>query len=488
MENQEVSLEDYFEKFRSNIVGDDYCFRSPFGKQRLLYADWIASGRLYAPIEDFIRDKIGPTFANTHSYSSESGKISSRYYREARECIKKHVNANQDDILITTGHGMTGALSKLQRLMGLKTLPLRETGREAQERPVVFITHMEHHSNQVSWLQLGAEVVIVPPGEHLEVSPQELEKALLPYQDRRIKIGAFSACSNVTGIQTPYHELSKVMHRYSGVCIVDFAASAPYVEIDMHPDEDAFLDAIVFSPHKFLGGPGSCGILVFNKRLYAAQSPDDPGGGNVRWTRPGGDFAYFKDIETVEDGGTPGILQVIRAALAIKLKEKMNPLHMKRREKELLNLCIKRLSAIPGLYLLGDQQSERIGCLSFGIEKVHYNLIVRLLNDRFGVQVRGGWSCASTYCHYLFNIDQQESAAIMASIENQDLTPKPGWVRVSLHPTLTDREARFTVRPWDQFRRISKTGRRITPTTKSLMNLTCYRKTSNSFSKKILPG
>ena len=327
--------------------------------------------------------------------------------------------------------------------MGLKTLPLRETGREAHVRQGVFISQMVDLSHQVSWFQLGAEVVIVPPGEHLEVSPQELEKALLPYQDRRIKIGAFSACSNVTGIQTPYHELSKVMHRYSGVCIVDFAASAPYVEIDMHPDEDAFLDAIVFSPHKFLGGPGSCGILVFNKRLYAAQSPDDPGGGNVRWTRPGGDFAYFKDIETVEDGGTPGILQVIRAALAIKLKEKMNPLHMKRREKELLNLCIKRLSAIPGLYLLGDQQSERIGCLSFGIEKVHYNLIVRLLNDRFGVQVRGGWSCASTYCHYLFNIDQQESAAIMASIENQDLTPKPGWVRVSLHPTLTDREARF---------------------------------------------
>ncbi|WP_281631584.1 aminotransferase class V-fold PLP-dependent enzyme [Flavobacterium luteolum] len=444
-QNNISPLESYFGSFRPHIVGTGHRFKSYYGEQKLVYADWIASGRLYGPIEDIMRYKIGPMIANTHSFSSETGKASTYAYQHARMLIKKHVNAAEDDVLVTTGAGMTAALSKLQRLMGLQ-----QTGSEIQnsadsaQKPVVFITHMEHHSNQVPWYEIGADVVILPADENFLADPSVLDRILDKYKDRKVKIGSFTACSNVTGIITPYHKMAAVMHKHGGICIIDFAASAPYANIDMHPaDPEERLDAVLFSPHKFLGGPGTCGILIFNEKLYKSRFPDNPGGGNVKCTNPWGDYFYSNIPEVREDGGTPGFLQVMRTALCIELKEKMGVENMKKREKELLHLCYTELLKIPGLSILGDIQTERIGCVSFTVENIHYNLLVRLLNDRFGIQVRGGWSCASTYAHHLFDIDKKQSQVITKGILEKDLTQKPGWVRLSLHPTMTNEELLF---------------------------------------------
>lgn len=429
-------LEKYFSKFRENTIGSNHVFSSAYGNQKMIYADWIASGRLYRPIEALLCSTIGPMVANTHSFSSETGKASTYAYQYAREFIKKHVNAADNDILVTTGTGMTAALSKLQRIIGLKDDCSIKT---TNERPVVFLTHMEHHSNQVPWYEINADVVILPSNPDNLVDPQVLEKEIKKYASRALKIGSFTACSNVTGIITPYYQLAKIMHQNGGLCFIDFAASAPYVTIDMHPeDPQERLDAIFFSPHKFLGGPGSCGILVFNERLYKADFPDNPGGGNVKYTTPWGDFCYSDAIEVKEDGGTPGFLQVMRTALCLQLKMQMGIENMRARENELLELFYFQIQKMPNIKILGDVTSERIGCVSFTIEGIHYNLAVRLLNDRFGIQVRGGWSCASTYAHSLFGIDRKKSDEITAGILDKNLTAKPGWIRLSLHPTMTN--------------------------------------------------
>lgn len=439
-------LEKYFSEFRENTIGVNHRFESIYGTQKLLYADWIASGRLYHSIEEKMLCSIGPMIANTHSFSSQTGKASTYAYQHARKLIKEHVNASEMDCLVATGTGMTAALNKLQRIMGLRSEDniYNVKLNFDDERPVVFITHMEHHSNQVPWYETIADVVILPCDENHLVDPNVLTNALKKYSSRSLKIGSFTACSNVTGIVTPYHQLAKIMHQHDGYCFVDFAASAPYVGIDMHPkDPEEQLDAIFFSPHKFLGGPGTCGILVFNEKLYRSNFPDNPGGGNVKCTNPWGGYHYSDAIEVKEDGGTPGFLQVIRTALCLELKDKMSVQKMKERESELLHLCFSELQKIQGLRILGDLETERIGCVSFLIENIHYNLVVRLLNDRFGIQVRGGWSCASTYAHYLLNIEEEKSKAITNGILQKNLTEKPGWVRVSLHPTMKDQELLF---------------------------------------------
>ncbi|MFD2943452.1 aminotransferase class V-fold PLP-dependent enzyme [Flavobacterium notoginsengisoli] len=446
-------LESYFSEFRENTIGVNHRFESIYGQQNLLYSDWIASGRLYFPIEDIMLRKIGPMIANTHSFSSQTGKASTYAYQYARQLIKKHVNASDSDCLVATGTGMTAALNKLQRIMGLRSEDNIYSVKlnYDDERPVVFITHMEHHSNQVPWYETIADVVVLPCGENNLVDPKILSEELQKFKNRRLKIGSFTACSNVTGIITPYHELAKIMHQNGGYCFVDFAASAPYVQIDMHPeDPEERLDAIFFSPHKFLGGPGTCGILVFNEKLYQSNFPDNPGGGNVKCTNPWGEYHYSDAIEVKEDGGTPGFLQVMRTALCLELKDKMGVQKMKERETELLQLCFSELQKIKGLTILGDLQTERIGCVSFTVENIHYNLMVRLLNDRFGIQVRGGWSCASTYAHFLLDIDEEKSTAITNGILQKNLTEKPGWVRVSLHPTMKNEELLFICNAVDQ--------------------------------------
>jgi len=443
-----TSLENYFEKFKQNTIGHDLNFTSPYGIKKLLYADWIASGRIYKPIEEKMSSLFAPYVGNTHSESSITGTIMTLSYHYAHDYIKKHVNASPDDVILTAGFGMTAVVNKFQRILGLK-VPEQLKGYlclPAEFRPVVFVTHMEHHSNQTSWLETIADVICIEPDDDGLVNEKFLIERLEEYKDRQLKIGAFTACSNVTGIETDYHKLAKIMHRNGGFCFVDFACSAPYVNIDMHPaDPEEKLDAIFFSPHKFLGGPGTSGVLIFDSKLYKNKVPDNPGGGTVDWTNPWGQHKFISNIEAREDGGTPGFLQAIRTALCIKLKEEMGVENIRAREEELVKIAFDEFAKIETLHILAGNIKKRLGVFSFYVENIHYNLIVKILDERFGIQVRGGCSCAGTYGHFLLHVDKNRSERITEKINHGDLSEKPGWIRASLHPTMTDNELYYLV-------------------------------------------
>jgi selenocysteine lyase/cysteine desulfurase len=441
-----TQLEHYFQQFRENIIGINQEFVSPYGKQKIIYTDWTASGRLYRPIEEKMMNEFGPFVANTHTETTVSGTAMTMAYHKARNIIKQHVNASEDDVLITDGTGMTGVVNKFQRILGLK---IPENLKDfinipADKKPIVFISHMEHHSNQTSWLETIADVEVIPSSEDGLFSLENLSKLLEKHKDRSFKIASITSCSNVTGIKTPYHAAAKLMHQNNGLCFVDFACSGPYVEIDMHPeDSESFLDAVFFSPHKFLGGPGTSGVLVFNKKLYQNLIPDNPGGGTVSWTNPWGEHKYIDNIEDREDGGTPGFLQVIKTALAIQLKEKMGIENILKREHEIVDYVFSSLGNISNIKILAAQHQDRLGVISFYIDDLHFNLGVKLLNDKFGIQTRGGCSCAGTYGHFLLHVDQETSSKLIDEISLGDLIRKPGWIRMSIHPTTTNQEIQW---------------------------------------------
>ncbi len=466
-----MSLELYFQKFKQNICGNELKIITPQGEKPLIYADWIASGRFYKEIEDKISKIITPIVANTHTETNYTGTIMTKAYHESKVIIKKHVNANDKDVLLFTGSGMTGAINKLQRIMGFKVYERTNTYLDFSDdstfsedlrepeypksqplkfqknaRPIVFITHMEHHSNHTCWLETIVDVEIINSDAEGLVDLDHFAFLLEKHKDRKYKFASVTAGSNVTGIVPPYHLIAEMIHNYDGYCFVDFACSAPYVEINMHPKEPKQnLDAIFFSPHKFLGGPGTPGIVIFNSLLYKNRIPDDPGGGTVLYTSPWTVHDYIVDIETREDGGTPPFMQGIRAALAVQLKAKMGTAQIKEREEELLAYFFHELEQIPNISILAGKQKKRLGVLSFTHGDIHYNLFVRLLNDYFGIQVRGGCACAGTYGHFLFGIDKDYSFSIRADILNGNNTNKPGWIRLSIHPTLSNKEALYIV-------------------------------------------
>jgi len=446
LKNKISNLETHFQPFRKNIVGINQTFMSPYGEQQLVYTDWTASGRLYRPIEDKLLNDFGPFVANTHTETSTSGALMTLAYHEARSIIKKHVNASKDDVLITQGSGMTGLINKFQRILGLKVSENLKDYTTIPDaiKPIVFVSHMEHHSNQTSWLETIADVEVVPCDEAGLLCLNTFEAFVKKHENRTLKIAAITSCSNVTGIKTDYHKVAEIMHKHNGLCFVDFACSAPYVNIDMHPEnENQYLDAIYFSPHKFLGGPGSAGVLIFNKKLYKNIIPDSPGGGTVSFTNPWGGHGYFDDIETREDGGTPAFLQTIKIALAIKVKDAMGVENIHKRENEINTKLFDTLEQLEDVKILAPQHKQRLGIFSFYFEKYHYNLVVKLLNDRFGIQTRGGCSCAGTYGHFLLNVDQDKSNAIANQILEGCNLEKPGWVRLSIHPTMTNNEVTF---------------------------------------------
>lgn len=439
-------LEAYFAAFRPNIIGQDLSFMGPYGQVKLLYADWTASGRLFLPIEDRLSKEMGPYVGNTHTETTITGCSMTKAYHKARHIIKQHVGASPDDVLIATGSGMTGAINKFQRILGLRIHEryADQIQLPPNERPVVFVTHMEHHSNQTSWMETIAEVVIMPQTQDGLVDLLGFEKQIKEYVDRKVKIAAVTSCSNVTGIKTPYHEIAAIIHQHNGLCFVDFACSAPYIDINMRPDNPLeHLDALYFSPHKFLGGPGSSGILIFKANLYNNRVPDHPGGGTVKWTNPWGEHSYLNTIEDREDGGTPPFLQTIKVALAVKLKEEMGVNKMAKREEEIMDYLWDRMIAIPGIHILAPQHKERLPVLSFWMEGIHYNLAVKVLNDKYGIQVRGGCSCAGTYGHVLLSISHEQSRAITDEIEKGNFASKVGWIRLSLHPTTSNSEVDF---------------------------------------------
>ncbi len=477
-----IDLEEYFAPFRNATIGRRQCFESPFGRKEIIYADWTASGRAYGPIEECLQKKVMPFLANTHTEATVTGGLMSSAYEEAKNIIKRHVHASDADLLIFCGSGMTGAVNKLQRILGMR-IPERlrdymkkpaagegglltgvaggkATGMpdglllDEELRPVVFVTEMEHHSNHITWLETIATVEIIPCDEDGGPDLGCFRLLLERYKHRKNKIAAVTACSNVTGIETPYHAMAKMVHEYGGWCFVDFACSAPYVDMDMHPgavEDEAgqtsgggtHLDAIYFSPHKFLGGPGTPGVLIFNKKLYTNRIPDQPGGGTVVYTNPWKVQEYVSGIEQREDGGTPPFLPGIKAAMCIRLKETMGIENMRRREEEMLRVVFDRFARIKNVELLEEGVTHRLGIFSFVIAGAHHHLVVQLLNDRYGIQTRGGCSCAGTYGHRMLGVGEAASYAILERIREGDMFCKPGWIRLSVHPTMTDVEIGF---------------------------------------------
>ncbi len=448
------SLEQYFEPFRKNTIGRGKRYHFPGGEKEIVYADWTASAKGYLPIEKKLQHAVLPFFANTHTQTTVTGTMMTTAYEEAKAIIKSHVHAHESDVLIFCGSGMTAAVNKLQRLLGLR-MPEQCTSylssREILDlddvsRPVVFVSSMEHHSNHVSWLETIATVEIIGQNDEGNVDLDHFKRLLLQYETRKYKIAAVTACSNVTGIQTPYHTIAKMIHAHGGLCFADFACSAPYVHIDMHPAAaDESLDAVYFSMHKFLGGPGTPGVLIFNQKMYRNTVPDHPGGGTIAYSNPWKMRRYVDGVELREDGGTPPILQGIKAAMCIRLKEEMGCEKMLQREEELLEIAFRGLMKIKNVNILMSHVRNRLGIISFIIEGAHYNLVVKLLNDRFGIQTRGGCSCAGTYGHQLLGVGPAQSLKIWQSIEQGDLYCKPGWIRLSLHPTMTDREVEYII-------------------------------------------
>ena len=420
-------------------------FVGPYGRKQIVYADWTASGRIYEPIEARLRE-LHPYVGNTHTETNVTGSSMTQAYHRALQAIKRHVKAGPGDVLISAEAGMTGVVNKFQRILGLKVHERYRSKVELPmaERPLVFVTHMEHHSNQTTWLETLCEVVVVDPCPLGKVNLDKFEEAVAAHPGRKLKIAAITSCSNVTGIISPYHEIAAIMHRHGGLCFVDFACSAPYIDIDMHPEDPLqSLDAIYFSPHKFLGGPGTTGILVFNSDLYSNKVPDHPGGGTVTYTNPWGGHSYVDDIEAREDGGTPPFLQTIKAAFCMRLKEEMGVERIRAREDQLLDIFWEALEGIPNLHVMAGHLRDRLGVISFYVDGLHYNLGVKLLNDRYGIQVRGGCSCAGTYGHFLLHVDENRSHSIQDDINQGRFLSKPGWIRLSIHPTMTDAEARF---------------------------------------------
>lgn len=439
-------LEQHFKLYRNQIVGNDCFIETPYGEKKLLYADWIASGRLFAPIEQTLQSQVYPYCGNTHTETSAVGTLMTHAYHEAKQYIKQAVHANDSDILIFDGSGMTGVINKLQRMLGLRIPQALYqydclTGLRPENRPVVFVTHMEHHSNHTSWLETIADVEIINPDIHGQVDLDHFESLLQQYKNRSLIIASVTAASNVTGVITPYYQIAEMVHRFNGYCFVDFACSGPYVDINMHPENQAQqLDAIFVSPHKFLGGPGTSGVLIMNACLYQNTIPDNSGGGTVKFTTPWKFHAYVDDIEEREDGGTPAFLQGIKTALCFKLKQEMGVTNILQREHDILKTVFERLKKINNLHLLAAEHENRIGAVSFYITDLHFNLGVKLLNDYFGIQVRGGCACAGTYGHYLLGIDKEKSDWIYKKIEEGNYFARPGWIRLSIHPTMSNED------------------------------------------------
>ena len=433
-------LSRYFSPFRQQIVGNETPIQTPYGTYPLLYADWTASGRLYRPIEKRLSEELGTFMANTHTDTSFTGKLMTDAYHWARHIVKQHVKAGDDYILIQAGYGMTGAVNKLQRILGLSVHErYRDQVRNSLERiPLVVVSRMEHHSNHISWLETIADLELIPFDAQGMPDLNAYEDLLKRHKGRPIYL-AMTACSNVTGLVPPTEDFVRLTHRYGGRAFIDYACSAPYTDIDLSTGEEA-PDAISFSPHKFLGGPGSGGILIMKKSLYRKHIPDHPGGGTVAWTDPWNGAVYVDDPEIREDGGTPGFVQMIRTALSILLKEEMGTDYIRRREHEILERLIPGLASIPGIHVLEQRHKERFGVVSILTDRLPYGLVTRLLNDLGGIQSRGGCSCAGTYGHYLLGLDKSVSEQWKNDVLQGKTADKPGWTRISIHPTTTDEE------------------------------------------------
>lgn len=467
-----------FDFLRRELIGADAPIQTPFGERLMMYADYTASGRCLCFVENYLR-QLQRIYANSHTEDDISGRSMTRLLHEAEGSIKKSVNAGDSGRIVCVGSGATGAIDKLQQIIGVSLPPVtRQTlasllgnalGNEKIEvfktylrenQPIVFVGPYEHHSNEISWRENLTTVVAVKLDQDGGIDLNHLEELLQDpaYQGRK-RIGAFSAASNVTGMISPVHEIAVLLHRYDAIACFDYAASAPYVQINMNPpagsfEGDASLDAIFISPHKFLGGPGSSGVLVFNERLYHRELPPTvSAGGTVDYVGTTNQD-FITHIEEREKPGTPGVLQVLKAAMVFEVKDNVTVERITQREHELLKKVFDRWLKNPGIEILGNQDpSKRVGIVSFNVKSnsddpagtryLHPKFVTTLLNDLFGIQSRAGCSCAGPYGHRLLSIDDDTSEKYRGCVVDGFSGIKPGWCRVSMHYVMDDLEVDY---------------------------------------------
>jgi selenocysteine lyase/cysteine desulfurase len=417
---------------RRSVIGDDAVLDGPFGSRRMVYADATASGRSLTFIEDFIRDQVLPTYANTHTDASATGRRTTALREEARRIIHRAVNGGEDDVVIFSGTGATGAIDKLIRLLAL----------DPWDRPVVFIGPYEHHSNELPWRESVADLVTIRQNRAGAVDLAHLEYELRRHADRTVKIGSFSAASNVTGIMTDVDRITIALHRHGALACWDYAAAGPYLPIDVNaappiPDGHlAYKDAVFLSPHKFIGGPGTPGVLVVKRSLLRRPVPSVPGGGTVLWVSPSA-HAYHADPEVREEGGTPGIVESIRAGLVFALKEQVGVEEIRRREQRLARRALASWLENPRIEILGGTQVARLPIISFGLRHagrmLHANFVVAVLSDLFGIQARSGCFCAGPYIHRLAAVDDERSARMQAAAANGQMGAVLSYTRLSFN-------------------------------------------------------
>jgi len=459
-------------RIRESVIGDDQVTPGPFGPRRVTYADYTASGRALSFLEDFIREQVLPRYANTHTESSGTGLQTTRFREDARAIIRDAVGGDDETVVIFAGSGCTGAIDKLIGILGLRIPSTLDDEFHlsdqipADRRPVVFLGPYEHHSNELPWRESIADVVPIPADADGHIDLALLEAELQRYQERPLKIGSFSAASNVTGILSDTVAISTLLHRHGALSFWDFAAAAPYIAIEMYGpaggDPLGYLDAVFLSPHKLIGGPSTPGVLVVRRELLTNRVPHVPGGGTVTYVNSA-DHQYLSDPVHREEGGTPAIVEAIRAGLVFQLKEAVGVEVIRAHEDEYLRRAVERWRAEPGIEILGNLDAERLSIVSFVVRApsgkyLHHNYVVALLNDLFGIQSRGGCSCAGPYGHQLLGIDLDRSHEFEREITRGCEGIKPGWVRVNFNYFLSDAVVDYVI---EAVRLVAREGDRL---------------------------
>lgn len=434
------TFEEVLSFVRQNEVGRRAAIETPFGRRLLCYADLTATGRYLHFVESWIR-RVRPFYANSHTAVSSTGRIMTKLREEARRVIRKSVHAGPDDVVMFVGTGATTCVNKLVGLLGLRiSEPLEREFQlskhiPVEKRPVVFVGPYEHHSNELPWLESVAEVVEIALDERGQIDLRNLKEQLGRFANRPLKVGAFSAASNVTGVLSDVPALARVLHEQGALAVIDYAAAGPYVPIDMHPANPMErIDALFLSTHKFIGGPQGSGVLVANQALFRSETPERPGGGTVDYVSAFEKLAvdYVKRLDEREEGGTPSILSDLRAGVGFLVKEMIGPAQILEHEKSLAHRALMRLSKHPRIRIMGQTDIPRLAIISFNVEGLHHDLVSTLLDHLFGIQNRAGCSCAGPYGHRLLGIDREKSERYRAQISKGVLGIKPGWVRLSL--------------------------------------------------------